>query len=283
MAMILDKFLTLHTNHHQHPSYLTLMKGAVGLMLDPEHTESVFDIEDGLRHNPVTHELLRFTVRDEGVRRMIETRHLMPGPPDTEVMRRLPVGTLGRAYADHLDSMGYDPDYYRRLEVRDDIDYIMMRIRQTHDIWHVVTGFDTHALGEICVKAVELAQTHRPMAAAICAGGVFRYMMKQPEAFGDCLESIVAGYHLGLRARPLLAMKWEELWDRKLEDLRRGLEIEPVGPHGGALTVDFSPHSRAVADRWAREEMAEALREIGAMDPKGVDSLEGDDHEHSAH
>jgi len=61
--------------------------------------------------------------------------------------------------------MGFDPDYYRKIDVQNDIDYVMMRIRQTHDIWHVVTGFDTHPLGEIAIKAVELSQTHRPMAA----------------------------------------------------------------------------------------------------------------------
>ncbi len=29
--------------------YLTTLKGAVGMLRDPHHTESVFDIEDGLR------------------------------------------------------------------------------------------------------------------------------------------------------------------------------------------------------------------------------------------
>lgn len=280
---VFDSFLKNHGKQHQHASYLTLVKGTVGMLLDPERTTSVFDIEDGLRQNPATHELLRFTAQDPDVQRMIRERYLMATVPDTEAMRRLPVGTLGRRYADHLDSMGYDPDYYRKLAVNDDTDYIMMRIRQTHDIWHVITGFDTHPLGEIAIKAVELAQTHRPMAAAICAGGIFRYMMKEPELFGACVESIAAGYHLGLRARPLLAMRWEELWDRPVEDLRRHLDVEPLGPHGGELTVDLSPHSRAVADRWAREQMTEALAELRRVDPGAIEREPDMDHEHTEH
>ncbi|MEM7755293.1 MAG: Coq4 family protein [Planctomycetota bacterium] len=281
--VVLDRFLAKHRNHHKHASYLKIMRGAVGMMLDPEHTESVFDIEDGLRTNPATSELLRFSAKDDGVKAMIAERYLLPEVPDTEKLKRLPAGTLGRAYAEHLDSMGFDPDYYRKIDVKDDVDYVMMRIRQTHDIWHVVTGFDTHPLGEISVKAVELAQTHRPMAAAICAGGIFRYMMHEPDKFGDCIETIVAGYHLGLRAKPLLAMRWEEHWTAKVEDVRKGLGVMPLGPHGGELTVDLSPHSRAVADRWAHEEMAEALKKVRSIDPEGFEAEPDLDHDHSEH
>jgi len=145
-----------------------------------------------------------------------------------------------------------------------------------------VTGFDTHPLGEIAIKAVELAQTHRPMAAAICAGGVFRYMVKQPEEFADCLESIVAGYHMGLQAKPLLAMKWEELWDRKVEDLRERLGVEVMGPRGGQLSVDFSPRSAAVANKEAHAAIGEALQKYTQANPDALTDDEPDlgDHHH---
>lgn len=247
-------------------------------MLNPEGTQSVFDMEDGLRKSQSTCELLRFTSKDAGVRSMIDERYLKP-IPDTESLGKLGKKTLGYRYFHHLDSMGFDPDYYRKIDVESDIDYVMMRIRQTHDIWHVITGFDTHPLGEIAVKAVELAQTHRPMAAAICAGGVFRYMLKEPEHFADCLESIVAGYHMGLQSRALLAMKWEELWDRDLQTLRQELGVEVIGPRGGQLSVDFSPQSSIVANKEAKEAIGEALRDLSAANPEllaGCDEL--DDH-----
>ncbi|MEL6911587.1 MAG: Coq4 family protein [Cyanobacteria bacterium J06598_4] len=238
----LADLLSRHPQQHVHSSYLTLMKGSIGIMINPENTETVFDIEDGLRQSKSTNELLRFTAQDPGVRQMIQERYLKP-VPDTSKLKKLPGRTLGRAYVEHLDTHGYDPNYYRKIDVQDDIDYIMMRIRQTHDIWHVVTGFDTHPLGEIAIKGVELSQTHRPMAAAICAGGVFRYMLKQPEEFGHCIESIAAGYHLGLRAQSLLAVKWEEMWERQLDELRASLDVVPLGVHGGALNVSFAPVS----------------------------------------
>lgn len=237
MSVSLKGFLDRHTNQHKHMAYLTFAKGGLGLMLDPFHTASVFDIEDGLRHGKAQEESFSFTAQHPAVQEMIKERYLMHQVPDTEALKRLPVGTLGQRYVNHLESMGFDPDYYRKIDVKSDIDYVLMRIRQTHDIWHVVTSFDTHPLGEICVKAVELAQTHRPMAGAICAGGMFRYLFKEPQMFNAYLESVAAGYRLGIKAKPLLAMKWEEMWERPLDDIRAELNVRPLGPHGGELDL----------------------------------------------
>lgn len=211
---------------HFNSAYLSLIKGSIGILVNPEHTDSVFDIEDGLRQLAVTRELFNFTTQEPEVISLVRERYLKP-VPNLNRLRNLPEGSLGRAYARHLDDNNFDPNYYRKIEVRNDTDYILMRIRQTHDIWHVVTGFDTDALGEIAIKGVELSQTHRPMAAVICAGGIFRYMLKQPAEFGKCIEAIAAGYSLGLKARPLLGVKWEEMWDRQLDELRASLKISP--------------------------------------------------------
>ncbi|MEM7622499.1 MAG: hypothetical protein AAF235_04785 [Planctomycetota bacterium] len=61
----LEQFLLRHSRHTGHASYRTLVEGAVGLMVDSEHTESVFDIEDGLRQGQATSELPAF----QGARR----------------------------------------------------------------------------------------------------------------------------------------------------------------------------------------------------------------------
>ena len=119
------------------------------------------------------------------------------------------------------------------------------------------------------------------MAAAICAGGVYRYMLKEPEQFADCLESIVAGYHMGLQSHALLAMKWEELWDRKLEDLRERLGVVEIGPRGGQLSVDFSPKSAALANKEAQSAIAEAMSNFTESNPEVLDDDEpglGDHH-----
>jgi ubiquinone biosynthesis protein COQ4 len=113
-----------------------------------------------------------------------------------------------------------------------DLDWVLMRMRQSHDIWHVVTGIGTDRVGEIALKAFELAQTWRPMAAVITCGGLLRYLLKDPEQMGAVLAAIGHGYQLGYRAQPLLAQRWECHWERPLSSWRQalGLPEQPLMP-----------------------------------------------------
>lgn len=207
--------------------WFTTLKGVLGMLRNPEHTESVFDIEDGLRDGEAYRRALTFLRSQPDVAAMIRARWLAP-PPDLPALRRLPDGTLGRAFAGHIDDHGFDPDYYRKLEVRSDLDYVLLRLRQTHDLWHVVTGLDTSRTGELALKAFELGQTRRPMAAVIAAGGVLRYLLKQPAELEQVLQSISRGYQLGLRCRPFLAQRWELGWHRPLQQWRAELQVDPT-------------------------------------------------------
>ena len=215
-------------SHQNHIHYFRTLKGVVGMLRDPEHTESVFDIEDGPRDIDATRHMLEHLRKDDDVAAMIDSRWLAPDThDDMDRLQAMPVGTLGRTFADHIASHGFDPDYYRRLPVTDDATYVMMRIRQTHDIWHCITGFDVDRVGEIALKAFELAQLRRPMAAVICAGGVMRFLLKTPDELDDCLRAISWGYRTGLGARPLLAHRFEEQWERPLAEWRAMLDVDP--------------------------------------------------------
>lgn len=211
-------------SHKSHVNYISTLKGLVGILRSPENTESVFDIEDGLRHIEATRLVFEHMKEKPGVSELIGERYLPP-PADIEALDRYPQGSLGKAFARHILDHGFDPDYFRKIEIGDDIDYILMRIRQTHDIWHVVTGFGTDRIGELGLKAVELAQLRRPMAAVITSGGVMRYLLRDPDQLERVFWAIAHGYRLGSRAKPLLAEKWEEHWERPLTQWRARLGI----------------------------------------------------------
>lgn len=212
-------------SHSSHIHYYTTLKGMLGMLRDPGHTESVFDIEDGLKDIEATKHYVAYARSQPGVARLMEARYLT-AQPDMERLEKLPDGTLGREFARHIIEHGFDPDYYRKIHVQNDLDWVMMRMRQTHDIWHVITGLDTSPIGELAVKAFELAQTRRPMAGVITAGGVFRYLVATPDEFGTMLEALSHGYQMGKKAKPFLAQKWEEGWDRPLENWRAELNVE---------------------------------------------------------
>lgn len=209
--------------HSNTVHYLATLKGVAGMLRNPEGTQSVFDIEDGLRDIDATKGMIEHLRKCDATAAMIDSRWLAPEQPDLDALSKLPKDTLGYGFADHILSHGYDPDYYRKIEVKDDTDYVMMRIRQTHDIWHVATGFDVGQYGELGLKAFELAQIQRPMAAVITTGGVLRYMMKDPEGLAGCLEYIAFGYRLGIEAKPFLGVRWEDRWAETVDDIRADL------------------------------------------------------------
>ncbi len=218
--------------HKDQIHYLTTLRGVLGMLRNPEGTESVFDIEDGLKDIRAADGVVARVAQDPGTAALMRERYLAKSV-DIAELERLPPGSLGHAFARHIVDHGFDPDYYRKLDVVTDLDWVMMRMRQTHDIWHVVTGIDTSRLGEIAVKAFELAQTWRPLAAVITCGGMMRYLMKDPERLGDVMTHISHGYQLGRHARPLLAQKWELGWRRPLADWRRDVGLPATMPQPG--------------------------------------------------
>ena len=221
-----------HDHGHDQIHYLTTLRGVIGMLRNPEGTESVFDIEDGLKDIRAAEGFVERARRDPEVAALMAARHLA-APVDLESLERLPAGTLGHTFARHILDHGFDPDYYRKLDVRTDLDWVMMRMRQTHDVWHVVTGIDTSRLGEIAVKAFELAQTWRPLAAVITCGGMMRFLLKDPGQLGDVMTHISHGYQLGRHARPFLAQKWEEGWDLPLAEWRARVGLPGEMPPPG--------------------------------------------------
>jgi ubiquinone biosynthesis protein Coq4 len=218
-----------HQRHQIH--YLRTLSGVVGMIRNPEATDSVFDIEDGLRRSGAMESFLERVCALPGVSELMAERYLAP-PLDVDALAAMPEGCLGKALAGHFIEHGFDPDYYRKVEVVSDLDWVLMRMRQSHDIWHVVTGIGTDRVGEIALKAFELAQTWRPMAAVITCGGLLRYLLKDPDQMGAVLAGIGHGYQLGYRAQPLLAQRWECDWERPLAAWRQavGLPEQPLMP-----------------------------------------------------
>jgi ubiquinone biosynthesis protein COQ4 len=194
-----------------HLDFFQAIKGAIYLFRDPTQTESVYDIEDGLRNTKATQLALEFVKSDPDVNRIITERYLPP-PVDIEALFALPADSLGHVYAAYIKNSNFDPNFYRKIEVDDDISYMLLRLRQTHDLWHIVAGFGTDVAGELGLKAFELAQTHRTMSAILLAGGLLSTLSKSPADLDKVLECIALGYRSGMKAQPFLAQKWEEQW-----------------------------------------------------------------------
>lgn len=184
-------------------------------------------MEDGLRHTKATELAVEFVKSKPEVAELFQERYLAPSV-NLDALLQLPEASLGYAYATYIKDAGFDPNFYRLVKVEDDVSYFLLRMRQTHDIWHIVAGFSTDVFGELGLKAFELAQTHRTMSAVLIAGGLLSTLFKQPEKLDKLLEQIAIGYRLGAKAKPFFAKKWEENWERPLLVWRLELGVEPM-------------------------------------------------------
>lgn len=208
---------------------LVVLKGVLSLVRDPKQTDSVYDIEDGMRHSEAMAIATQHMLAQPGVAELAKERYLAP-MPDIPKLLQYPEGSLGSAYATYIKTCGFDPGFYRTIVVDDDTSYLLLRLRQTHDIWHVVTGFSVDVPGELGLKAFELAQTRRTMAGILIAGGFIKCLIQTPSELDRLLDTISIGYRMGVHAKPLLAQKWEQHWDKPLTVWRAELGIATLPP-----------------------------------------------------
>ena len=157
---------------------------------------------------------------------MLEDRYLSP-PPDVEWLRALPEGTLGYAFAQYLVENGLDQNLLRESAFIDahhrrgeQVGFLPERGFQLHDMFHVLTGFDTSPLGEIRIVSFTVAQTTAPYPVFVIALRLLQAALYRPKLVSVLLDAITEGWALGRSARPLIPVHWEDHWERSLQELR---------------------------------------------------------------
>jgi ubiquinone biosynthesis protein COQ4 len=198
------------------------------VMANPDRTDQV--LEFGMYANAGTMKSRVHRFYDDPRGRLLyeQRRTLDSTTVDLDALGRLPEGTLGRAYADFMRSRGITPEIFdgTPAEVADPrIAYAIQRIRQTHDLWHVVTGYETDPLGEIVLQAFMFAQVRAPSSGLLAVAGTLRGLRARP----GLPREVIAGYRRGRRAEPMPMFLWEDHWETPLATVRELLGIrEPA-------------------------------------------------------
>ncbi|MGH9421342.1 MAG: Coq4 family protein [Thermoanaerobaculia bacterium] len=159
---------------------------------------------------------------------------------EVDDLLQLPANTLGGAYARHMKLNGLRPDFYEDVKARHRMHYLRLRMRQTHDIWHVLSGFGTDEFGEVGLQGFYFAQFTNGQSALIGAGAMLKSLLRGQ--FGQLekhIEAFCEGYCNGKRAESLLAVQWEELWSESVDNLRRRYRIELSRERGAAVVAEL--------------------------------------------
>lgn len=200
------------------------VRALVKILADPEQTELVLEFSNLINAGQRDERLHLFLDNPAGAALYAEGRALDSTTIDLDQLATLPEGTLGHAYARFMRSHGLTPDVFDGPppEVHDPrAAYVIQRIRQTHDLWHVVTNAETDPAGEVALQAFTFAQLRAPSAGILAAAGTLRGARHSRQLVRDTVEM----YRMGLRAHALAVFPWEDHWATPLAQVRSQLGL----------------------------------------------------------
>ena len=156
---------------------------------------------------------------------------------DHAELRKLPEGSLAHAYCDFMEREGLSAqglveelDKYRRPDqyFNDQADWYFQRVRDTHDLMHILSGFGRDALGEQCVLAFTYSQ--QPALAHLFLGyaGALE-IAKRGTVKVPIFRAVREAQRMGKACPRLIEQPILELLARPLDELRAELGI--VSPH----------------------------------------------------
>jgi ubiquinone biosynthesis protein COQ4 len=213
------------------------LQAYVTIVRDPNRLGEVFELRNAIAVPAVLQQMAEFFARDaQGAAALRERPRI--GKLDLHALAAMPEGTLGHAFGRHMLDAGLDPSALPALPSNTELEFIDAHLYETHDIWHVITGFGTDVADELGLQGFYLAQFPARLSLAILSGGLLNTLV-DPRAFAERdrrMDAIVAGWTMGRAARPFFGVRWAEMWGRPLEDVRRELNVKALGARGGAAT-----------------------------------------------
>ena len=203
------------------------------LMADKEDTEQVFHIIAALRGRKFRAVAEKFWHSDKGQNLLASDQRLIDILDDHDTLKQLPAGTVGRAYVDFMEreglsAAGLEAEYAKfttaGMRFEDGIDRYGDRLRDTHDLHHILTGYGRDALGEQCVLAFTYAQNRNLGVGFIAyAGGIELKRRVAPAA--PIMKAVHEGYRIGKAAKNLVHEDIIALLREPLADARKRLGI----------------------------------------------------------
>jgi ubiquinone biosynthesis protein COQ4 len=213
------------------------------LLSNPDDTAQVFRIIEALSGDTPDRVLGRLRRSEQGKRLLAEKPDLLRHLLDRSRLSKLPDGTLGREYLRFLEREGITTEGLleaseagRRAD-RDlppDLVYLRNRMRDQHDLWHVLVGLQGDLIGEASLLGFTFAQTTNPGIGVIVSAAWLR-----GREFG-VRRMILDGIRRGFRAAWFPEQPWEEYLDVPVAQLRKKLHVDAPPAYQTLRTSDFA-------------------------------------------
>lgn len=204
-----------------------IISSIIKLIRNPYDVSPIFKISEFRNH--MSFQLCMAQAHnDEQLSQLIRENYRSPKPHDLEQLGHLPAGSLGQVFAQHMKHHQMDVVFYPAIDdtTTDDLTYLRLRARETHDIHHAVLGMKPDLLGEMSISAFYLSQLNIPLSSALIGIGFLVAVIKKPFMIEHLMDALIKGWTMGKNAQAnILSMKWEEMWERPIADIRSELGI----------------------------------------------------------
>ena len=212
---------------------LKALRALSELLKNKEDTGQVFIIMRALSGRSVPKGYARLLRTAKGGRIAYRREELAKTLSDSEFLKRLPEGSVGRAYlhfttSENISAQGLI-DESRKIEGEGDVDrehplaWYGRRMRDIHDLWHVLTGYGRDAMGEASLVAFSYAQTRSLGFGLIGLAGALKLKRELPEQ--PMLRAVWQAYRNGAKAAWLPGEDYLALLAEPLDSARARLNI----------------------------------------------------------
>ncbi|MGB3756866.1 MAG: Coq4 family protein [Rivularia sp. (in: cyanobacteria)] len=148
---------------------------------------------------------------------------------DLNKLIKYPEGSFGREYAEHMKR-----NNLQTLNISPELDDVAQRnvfaLRYviTHDIFHVLLGFDTSYAGEIGVLAFAAAQNYSKSLKISFWLAKILYPIIAPQQVKAIVANQLKGQELARNAKFVLGYRFEEHWNESLDKVREDLGLPQI-------------------------------------------------------
>lgn len=221
-----------------HPMYRVRWRDAIyagyKLARNPDDTGQYGKLVDALTGKSGLEYARRFMQTSAGQRLYQQKPDIVAALRDRQRLHALPTGTLGKTYAEFADAEGISADGLIAALHNDmpagwrerrspEENFLGDWMRDTHDLYHLVLGYHTDLLGELCVLTFTGVQTrHQGVIGSVAP------LWALTTAVPPVRRLVWDAIRRARRAKFFPAQNWVELLEQPVEQIRRDLNVGPI-------------------------------------------------------
>ncbi len=201
------------------------------LFANPDDTQQVFEIIDAMQGPALVRMRRRLQQSEQGRRLLAEQPNLIPLLSDREGLRALPEGSLGREYLAFVEAEGISADglveasdISRQRDEASELRWIRNWLRDSHDLWHAVLGYEGDLIGEAALLAFSHYQT-RNIGVGIIATMAWFKIGRVTERQLGARDVIFDGRRRSMGSAWFLEVPWHQWLARPVDEVRRDLGV----------------------------------------------------------